>query len=61
MFVPPDSKVAAGENRSRQRTTGTEWRQRCQGFLLFLVNLCTQVVSAFEEKQPKTSYSTAFD
>jgi hypothetical protein len=27
-----DSKVAAGENGSEQRTAGTKWRQRCQAF-----------------------------
>jgi hypothetical protein len=61
IFVPPDSKVAAGENHSRQRKTGTEWRERCQGILLFLVNLCTQGLSTFEEKQSKNLFSTAFD
>jgi hypothetical protein len=33
----------AGEGGSEQRTTDTKWRQRCQAFLQFLVNLCAQV------------------
>jgi hypothetical protein len=40
-----DSNMAAGENDSDQRTTGTKWRQSCQPFLLLLVNLWAWVRS----------------
>jgi hypothetical protein len=38
-----DSKMAAGENGSKQRTIGTKWRQRYQAFPCVIVaNLWTQ-------------------
>jgi hypothetical protein len=33
-----NKKNTARENGSEQRKIGTKWRQRCQPFLLFLVN-----------------------